>query len=418
METIYNQDSFFIDITVSETQRKINNDVISLSVTEEMSKMITGTITFLDNEDYYAKEFRAGIKFVLSWGYKKRNETLTSVAVRTINVTEMTGLNVRRGLQCMVVNEGGKADSGGQKTYACKFYGAEFGSNIFDAKVYSSGSKRTCIQDAMTFLGCQTTFIKFNNENVQLNSNNAVRQNEKYFKFLVRLAKEWRCIFKMGYTQTGQLIGMFVDNNQIGSGQVNNFIQSITGAVGSTKLLEFGVGSINPNVSAYDWQHHVGESGQGDHVTISIINGQAVTTRYITEDKKVYVLKLKEDRLKEFLENHSDDAMSILANVMKAKSMDAEVWNKKTIKDFFSAEMIGTAPQGFGFTVNCQMIGDPAMSPPVEIVCGNGFSPQLQEKMPMNKLYCKKVSHTLSGQGYKMNVEVADAITIFGSFVH
>jgi hypothetical protein len=419
MEVIYQHDSSYFKISLPNSDnRDITNDVISLEITESIGEIITGNLSLNDPFHFYSSQLLPeGTEFKISWGYKNKWENLAQLEVSEKNPTELVNSGgVRQGLKAIIITPQGGGSNQGAITYNCKFYAYEYLQNLKETKVFSTGTKRTVIEEIFNSLGVKTSVIDFQRQNEQNTSTTSVRQNEGNIAFLIRLAYEWRCLFRTGYDQAGNLIAVFVDNSKIGDQTLSTFLMNITGGVGSSKLLEYGMGSI-ANTLNYTWQRHIGESGQGDGVNVNIINGQPVITTYIAATETVKTLKLNENRLEEYIKQNKENEIEITKEIFNAKSLTSRV-GKTTVQWFFDEIDSKTAPQGLGYTITGEIIGDPAFTPIVEIIFGEGFPAQLQNiNVTINKFYVKSCIHRLSQSGYITSFEIGDAITIFGGFI-
>lgn len=417
MEAFFPLDnSFFkIDFEGNTGTISMTEDVISFSVTEEIQRMTTGSITLRDPYNVYSGELRNGKKFNLTWGYK--NKSINSLLALKKNPLEITGSSIRPKLIGYIQSPGGGGAQNGELTYNCNFYGAEVESNFRNIVWYRTGTKETVILDAFTQLGVVAPFVNFAQMSETLTENNAVMQNETTYKFLNRLALEWRCVFKLSYSVSGQLIGLFVDNNKLDGATAQSFQKLTTGGLtGSSKLFEYGVNSIYPNVINYTWKHNLGDSGLGDGNRIEIINGKSVITNYTVVDQNVVISKLNEVRLKEFIRTHPE-LKGLTRDIIAANSYTSKIGDL-TVKDFFDTITTKTAPQGLGYSANIQTIGDPLFTCPMKATFGNGFPDFFKSDLSgINKFYIKKVTHNIDTNGYKCNLEIADSITAFGSFV-
>lgn len=408
--------SFFSIIFEGDTGAiDVSKDVINFSLTEEIQKMITGQITLLDDYNIYSRILKNGKTFIINFGYKKRG--IDPKVALLSNPDELSGDIIRRGLRCYIQSPGGTGASNGKLTYTCNFYGAEFQSNLQDTIWFRIGTKQTVILETFTKLGIQVPFVFFEQGFDQLTDDNAVLQNETPFKFLVRLAFEWRCVFKTGYTPSGQLAGLFVDNKSIDSAVAKNFQKLVTGGTtGSSKVFEYGVKSKYPNVISYSWKHNIGESGLGDGNRIEIINGKTVITNFTVEDQVVIISKLNEGRLQKYIKENPDQK-GLLNDIIASNSLDSKIGDT-TVRYFFDQVETTTAPQGLGYSANLNVIGDPLLSPTILVKFGNGFPDMFKNDFGgLNKFFIKKVVHSIDQNGYKSSVEVADIITTFGGFV-
>lgn len=417
MEAFFPIDNSFFKITFEGDSGTVNisEDVISFSVTEEIHKMTTGSLVLRDPYHIYTRQLKNGKIFNLTWGYK--NESINTLLSLQKNPLEITGSSIRTALRGYIQSPGGAGGQDGVLTYNCNFYGAEMKSNLHDTVWHRTGVKQTVIFDAFFKLGVTLPFVNFTQMNDTLTENNAVMQNETHFRFLNRLAFEWRCTFRLGYTLTGQLAGLFVDNNQIDGSTALQFQKLVTGGVaGSSKLFEYGVNSAYPNVINYTWKHNIGHSGLGDGNRIEIINGKSIITNYTVENQEVRISRLSEVRLKEYIKTHPDQK-DLRRDIIAANSFTSKIGDT-TVGYFFDDPIISTAPQGLGYSANIQTIGDPLFTCPMRADFGNGFPDFYKNDLGgLNKFFIKKVTHNISSNGYKCNLIVADAITGFGSFI-
>jgi len=393
----------------------VTQNIEKISVTEEIQKMTTGSIQIHDPYNIYSRHFKNGKTFTLEWGYKKKGIDFDA----NTNDDELTGNRIRRGLRCFIQSPSGGGDNNGKISYSCNFFSEEFKSNLKDTIWYRDGTRKQVIEDALEVLGVNKNnqYIDFEIQDDQLGVDNAVLQNETTYKFLVRLAFEWRTIFSISHNQEGDLIGLFVDNAKINDNKAKDFQKESTGGdKGSTKLFEYGVNSSYPNVISYTWRHNIGDSGLGDGNRIEIIDGKTVITNYTVEDETVTISKLNEARLKQYIKDNPDQK-DLLSDIVKANNLDSKIGDT-TVRYFFDAVDTSTAPQGLGYSADLNIIGDVLMHPTIQVKFGNGFPDFFKNDFDgLNKFYIKKVSHSIDINGYKSSVQVADVITTFGGFV-
>lgn len=417
MEVLFNQDCSYFNINLLGGLNA-SGDVISMQIDEEVQQFVKGSISFLDPAYKYTKDFRPGVKFQINWGYKNRNSNIALMNLLQKNPQELTTQGIRRGQNCIVTTPSWSCNDKGQTIYTCGFMGGEYENNTGRRKVYISGTKKDVIEQVFNNLGVINPSIDFETMTDNLSTENYQLQNQTDFKFLLQLSYEWRCTFKIGYDQSGQLTGIFADNIKVTNDITQSFIKNLTGGVGSTKYIEYGIGTSNPNVINWSGKQHIGDNGMGDGVRIDIIDGKPVFTKYVVEGGVVKAYKLDEQKIKEFAESHSQNETGIMNNALKATNLEATVWETTKVKDFFTPEMISTAPQGLGYSGTIEMLGDTGMTPYIELKFGKGFPPPLTDPKEITKFICKKVSHKLDANGYKMSVGFADLITSFkGSMI-
>jgi hypothetical protein len=417
MQTVFKQDNSYFTINILGGLNASAN-IIDISITEEIQKFVTGSISFLDPSYYFTNEFRSGTKFQIAWGYKNRSQTLEQANLLVKNPTELTTQGVRRGQNCIVTTPSWAGSTNGQIVYTCQFIGGEKDNNTGKKKTYMSGTKYSVINQIFDNLKITNKLINFSTMNNNLNTESYHIQNETDFKFLLNLSYEWRCTFKIGYDQTGNLCGIFVDNTKVGSSETKAFIMQMTGGVGSNKLFEYGIGSSNPNVSSWNATQHIGDNGLGDGLRVDMIDGKPVFTRYVVEQDSIKAYRLDEQKVKKFAEANSQNSNEILSKALSpTANLDTVIWETTKVKDFFTPEIISTAPQGLGFTINMNVIGDTAFTPYVECKFGNGFPPPLRKPRDIDKIFLKKITHNLNEKGYMCALEAADIITSTGSYV-
>ena len=80
------------------------------------------------------------------------------------------------------------------------------------------------------------------------------------------------------------------------------------------------------------------------------------------------------------------------------------------IKHFFDPVESSYAPQGFGYRITCDMIGNPLYIPSSQIKINNGFPDRLGGNQAI--WYLDKVSHTINKSGYSMKIEIVDVFTL------
>jgi len=417
MYATFDTDSSFFNVTVGG-DTDITTDVIELSITEEIGQLLHGNITFFDPAWYYSKLFNDGNKFTCSWGYKNKNQTINDILVKIKNPEEVQGVNFRTGLNVFASNPKYNFGNNGVNTTTVGFYGSEAADDTREMFIYNSGTKGTVIQNELSKLGVTSFLIKFDTQNDKLTTKGGLVKYEKGYKFLLRISKEWQCTFMIGSLPSGNLIGCFVQSNLAASKEVTEFMSKATGSVGNTKLFEYGIGATYPNIISGNIEHHIGENGQGDNVSISIINGKQVVTRRVAQQGTITTLRLDEDKIRKFASERGEDFNIIMKNVIQASSFDSQVYQDKKVKDFFTAEKVETAPQGLGYSGSFEVIGDPTLCIPLECKFGYGFPPAVQKSGDDFKIFLKSVEHRLNSEGYRCTISVADIITAYGSYVN
>jgi len=134
------QSFFIVNFEGDSGDINISEDVISFTVTEEIQKMILGTLVLHDPYQIYSRQLKNGKIFKLSWGYKKGGIDLSKALIK--NPEELTGNSIRTNIRGYIQSPGGNAAANGEVIYNCNFYGVELKSNLKDVVWYREGTKR------------------------------------------------------------------------------------------------------------------------------------------------------------------------------------------------------------------------------------------------------------------------------------
>lgn len=402
---IINRDSTFFTLEspdISLTEQDLSKDIESISITERANAMPQGTITFNDPQHILSRILRLGARLKLSWGYKDFGQTLESLVPKDLNLDEITGPLIRRGLEVYISSPSGGGSQSGKITYNCNFTGLNL-RGPDNAKEYTSGKKSDVINQAFTDIGVSpiTRSIDFSRGSEPVTELRSVRQDETTFLFLVRLAKEWRALFHMTYLQDGTIGAIFIDPDKSES---NLFAKWMFQSAGTSHLL--GYKDAVSNVISYTWTNNQGESGVGDNVNIEIVNGEIVFRRFVVEDQLVTTYRLNKEKIKAV---YSDEGMDqdkqakITKELLSAKSFEE-------VKHFFDPVESSTAPQGYGYRIKARMLGNPIFVPPSRIKINDGFPEQIGGTQ--TTWYLETVTHTINNAGYFMDIEVVDAFAL------
>ena len=409
MELTYNNDQIFFSVKCKDfsdgknAMTLINENLIELSIIEELGKMTSGIISLQDKNNIYSKIFRYGMEFELSWGYQKWNPALSGTDL---------GSSYRKGLKCILQNPNGAGDNNGKIEYHIGFYSTEILAQK-TVKVYETGTKTDVIRSLFHDLGIgeEGIYIIIDKEErtYKLSTENFIRQDSNAFAFLRELAARWHCTMHLGHDRNGKKMGMFVQTKQYQNEYVKIFL-SRQGQLNVEKKLYYCNGDLS-NVESYDWQNHIGDSGQGFFIKMDYVTGTYIFQRYQAETQKIITYKLNQPRVDEYVREHAVQATALSEEIINAKNYDSRI-GTKTVEYFFDKLSETTAPDGMGFTVNCSMKGDPFIMPNLRIVFGDNFTSELMiEKkfdMPIYFLVRKAV-HTINGSGYKTDSEIVDS---------
>lgn len=401
---IENRDSSFFTVEspdIKLTQKEFSNNLLSLTIIERTNAMPQGTLAFYDPDFRFSRILRTGVSLVLSWGYRNLNETPDSLLANKLNTDEISGSLIRRGLRGFVSSPSGEGGADGVVRYNCNFTAYGFRGDK-QSKLFTEGTKASVISQAFDDLGISPAkrLIDFSLGTDVVTPDKAVRQDETTFLFLTRLAKEWRTLFQVGFSPIGEPIAIFIDPNKIID---NNYPRWALGAIGKSNVIGYK-GKLN-NVKSYKWKSNESESGVGDNVRLDIINGKIVFRRFVAEQEKVVSYRLNEEAIQKVFKDAGDlqSQTELLTELLSKKDFES-------IKHFFVPVTTTTAPQGFGYRINCEMIGNPLYTPPNQIVINNGFPDRLGGKEAI--YYLNTVTHRIDRSGYNMSVEIIDVFTL------
>lgn len=406
---LYNQDSSFFEITSpSVTTRVLSDSIISFSYTEECSRYNTGTLQIFDPDQYYSNILRLGTPIEIEFGYSKQDNISISNQINLLNPNQVTGINKRSGIRATIQNPSGRAGADGVIIFNCNFYGSEY-LNPKKYKVWTGITKAQMVWLVLIEIGCNIDSIEvnFSRGNEFLDLNTQIIQRETGYRLLMRLASEWRTIFRISYDSKGTMSGIFVSPGYI---QNANISRIMSGAIGGNSIFieyQFGV----CNVIEYEWKNHAGDGGSGDNARIVYgADGTPTIMRYVTEGDKVVVYRLVPERIQKKLEKAGSltDRIELMKAWMGASEFSEIKWAFDQIEQT-------TAPQGLGYSMNVKMFGNPLTSVPLRVIYGKGFPRWFSDsKGTISNYYCKKVNHTIDRGGYKMDLEIMDAFTMNG----
>jgi hypothetical protein len=239
-------------------------------------------------------------------------------------------------------------------------------------------------------------------------------QRENNFNLLTRLANKWKANFILGNNPDGKAIGLFVNKKNMGDFTVQQFIRKSTSFLAErTKELFYNSGS-DSNVISYTWKDHVGDSGQGDGNTIQLVNGIPVHTNIVLPGQSVTTWRINPDKIRKKLgaEASISDKINLTKELLSSTNFDQVQWA-------FDQVQQETAPQGMGFTVECQMLGDPFLTVPYDVIFKKGFPYPLTQNQALigkrTNFYIQKTNHSFSkGEGYRTSITVVDSYAVEG----
>lgn len=382
--TLFNHDGTYFDVTSPDVRfpRLATEDVISLSVEEAVKELPRGTLRFRDPNHAYSRILRPGARMSVSWGVRRG---LQSVA--------------RDPMEVVVNSPGGGGSAQGEVTYDCSFMALGFrGSEA--VRWWEGGTKADVVVGAMRRLGVKVTEVNFKRGSEAVTSSSKVCQYEGDFRFLVRLADEWRCAFRVGFSRNGT-VASFVDYDRLGA----STFSSLVGGYSSTEL---HYGGLRANVLSYTWKDQSMDAAQGQGARVVMVDGKPQIFRQVVEDERVVTYRLVPERIEQELERHGQaDRTELLLDYLSAKDFSQ-------VKRFFVEDVSTTAPQGSGVTASVRLMGDPSLTEGMVVSFGDGFPDRLGSRGPGDSRtwWARRVTHEISRSGYLCGMEVCDAYAI------
>jgi hypothetical protein len=398
-----NQDSSFFEIETVVESEVLTEDILSFSITEEISQMATGNLQLVDNNDIYTKLLRPGVKFEMRWGYRRIDDPIAAVFAQLSNPTEVFGLMERRGLVGYVTNPSGSGDDKGNVTFNCSFIGAEVltggGQTVWGFPL----TRGAVVLAVMVKMGIKLPLIMFGRMLEVLDANTALIQIESNYKFLLRLAREWNAIFTIG-NSNGQLVGLFAEWNTPYTEAFGNIIGA---SLGTSALLEYKYG--NANVKSYTWKNNAGQVAGGANVQIVVINGQVSIKQYVAATQSVVTYRIDSDKI--FSEMKSRPSIGSQVKLL-SDWMAINDFQTLIDKRYFYPVIDETAPQGYGYELSVKLLGNPLITAPMKVKFGKGF-PSFSNQLNSN-FWVRSATHTIDRSGYYLDLDVVDALSAFG----
>ena len=411
MINFHSQDNSFFKVEspdIDSAFSVMTKNVISFSYIEATRRMNTGTISLYDPNHVYSKLLRAGANLNISFGYQEPPLGIRSLLGDLTADAEFYGASTRENIKAIIQHPAGNLGSDGRAIYNINFFGSEYNST-FRRIIHRVSTRFNVIQTVMARLNIPVQFIDFNTATKVLTENTYVLQRESDYKFLIRLAHEWQTIFRIGYNQLGQLVGIFIDYSK-----VNNpiYTKALTGAIGGS-VTRLDWRTPNANVLSCSWSQKAGLHGGGDSVRIVLdANGRPQFFRYVADQQTVRVFRLVPERIEAELRNQGNFAsrLDLLSDWLKITDFDQ-------IRRFFDEVDQTTVPQGYGYEMKIKTYGNTMHTSPSKCQFGSGF-PDIFEPsdslLAQTHFYINSVTHKIDMNGYFNDVQIADALSITG----
>ena len=272
--------------------------------------------------------------------------------------------------------------------------GQALGDEGVNRRYYNIGTKGTVVQQALLKMGIVDAEIDFERMSEVVNNDNKIAQYESNFRFLARLADEWRCVFRIGVTKAGTKCAVFCEPAKL---SYKLFQKKI---VLTSCYLEYGGGLAN--VINYNWQDNSLDASQGSAINVRFVNSVPQYYRYIAKDEQIITYRLNEEAIQSEWQAQGSvtSKAEFMKNIMKVKTF-------KEVERFFIQDTVTTAPQGSGVTVKVHMFGDINVTAGQVATFGQGFPDRLGAKD--RTWYIKSVTHSMGTNGYFCDLEIVDA---------
>jgi len=419
MSIFFNKDNSFFKVESPDLDQEksitklANEEIVSLNVTEEIGSGFTGNLLMHDPNHYWSRVLRNGMELDIEFGYKKFTENIGGIS--GLDIDEQIRSGERTGLKAFIASPSGGGSENGVITYNLSFYSQHVFVQGKDNRVFDSNTRKDVIIELFNNLGISKPIIDFDTENTRLDTDSAITQWQTSFNMLFKLSFEWRSIFHTGFNGSGKAIGVFVDATKLADLREKGFFKDIFGLKGGVRTFFYNDAGRS-NIKSYGWKHNVGESGQGDNVNLTLVNGKFITKRIDAKTQKVVTYELNMQKVKDqFKDKPLTEYTSTVIEAFKKKDFEE-------VKFAFDEIESSTAPQGMGFEIEIQAQGDPLIAPPMEAKFeGNWPSILMQSKDQLGaltKFFVRKINHSFSkSQGYNTAISIADSYTINGSAI-
>jgi len=415
--SINNFDSSFFSVKVegilngSPAAKFLTDKVINFEITEEMGKMMHGTLQMEEGFEFITsnslKRFAA---IEVQWGYKNKEQIQKDAYVKTKNPQEIfTSGQLVRFAKGRIQNPSWSCGSDGKMIYNCSFMCFDNSWLPSGNKIYENDTKFGVIMKILQDMGIKKSFVKFTRGRDVVNGDTAIRRDSRsLFRFLNQLAMEWQCLFRVAYdNKLKQSVALFCNYND--EKTIEMFVNTVGSCVGSSILWEYKGGKRN--VMSYTAQYNSAEGGTGDSVKAIMINGQMTFQRTVAETQTVHYYVLNSAKMQQEMTAAGSAVAQtqLLKNWMSQQNFQ-DLVDRKYFRDVTST----TAPQGIGLTVNIESIGDPLCTAPARAKFGQGFPSVFSGNTIGTSFYQTSVTHKIDKSGYKMSVMCADAYSVSG----
>jgi len=413
--SINNFDSSFFSVKVegilngSPAAKFLTDKVINFEITEEMGKMMHGTLQMEENLFFMTSNSMARFTPIeIQWGYKNKNQIQKDAYVKSVNPKELfTSGQLIRFAKGVIQNPSWNFGSDGKMIYNCSFICFDNSWLNVGNNIYENDTKMGVVVKTLQEMGVKIFNVKFSMGDDIVTGDTSIRRDScSLFNFLHKMAMEWQCLFRIAYdNKLKQPVALFCNYND--EKTIEEFVKTVGSCTGSSILWDYKDGKRN--VMSYTAQYNSAEGGTGDSVRVMLINGQMTFQRTNAKTQAVTYHVLLPGKMRDEMQSAGNVAAQtqLLEKWMGAKKFE-------DIAKYFSDVTSKTAPQGIGLTVNIEAIGDPLCTAPARAKFGKGFPAIFSGIGIGTTFYQTSVTHKIDKSGYKMSVMCADAFSVSG----
>lgn len=423
-----NYDSSFFEVKIESFKNKIrleqeiSDRVISVEITEEMGKVVSGNVQLVDTNDFRFSNTLKGKRILIKWGYSNMDLSGRQASRKAGNPNELfSNTLVNRYVQGWIRSQSGAADENGMIIYNCSFIGVEFvDPSVSKNKRFASGTKKKLVENTFREMGVKDFYVNFKRQDEKLTRDTAVMKTTSNFKFLNKYAMEWRAMFRIATASKvanpladppeHNLVGIFCNYDD--DNAVKAFLKKTLGdgVTGDTMSFEYKMSS-SPNVKSYSWTQNQA-TGAGDNVRMVIINGKPEFFYTQAKNEEVIYYKLNTKKMEKELAGQTD-VTAQAQWVEKMFSEAGEGFDNLVDKQYFYPVKEHTAPQGIGLEMNLEVIGNPLYTCPARAKFSAGFPDLFMTKKGLI-FYIIKVNHKIDRSGYTCSIQIGDSYSVNG----
>jgi hypothetical protein len=396
---IFNLDEAWFEVKFTGVDDKVymESDAIeSLTWTDELKSLGSGTLVMDDHSHIYSRIFDPGSTVQISFGILPSLWHAVPVS--------------RSGIKAIVMSPGGAAGSNGDVRYNMNFQSYDFMGDYRTEWDENSTMKQILEKIVVTELKAKP-IVDFTGDDRSLRG---YGRSETAWRFLVRCADDFGFALFSGYDKLGMPMIAMVDHDKTKivaenfTGRGSLHLEYGAGGVIPTKyggdpIKYYKDGSGGPNVISYTWQDNTNNNSSGDGVTLyQGADGKPVYVRRVVENKMVVTYKLVPERVEAAFREKPDSRQqtALFGELIKASSF-------QSVKKFFDPIPELTAPQGQGIEMTVELLGDPLICAGMVCTFGVGFPDRVSRGDV--SYWVRKAQHKFSRSGYTTQVEIVDA---------